>query len=109
MDHKILVDTLHFYCIKGKALNLFIYYLNNKSQLVKINDTFSDSLLTKHEVPQGSVLGSIRFIIYVNDFHNLKTNDEIISYTEDTVVLFKGNNSTQIYSYVILYLKKIKD
>lgn len=66
------------------------------------------SLSTKHGV-QGTVLDPIIFLIYVNDLFNLERNKELISYTDDTVVLIEGINSTGIYNSATLCLKYIKD
>lgn len=54
--------------IKGIAIDKFTSNLNNRLvKLVKINNTCSERLLTKHGVPQGTLLGLIIFIIYVNN------------------------------------------
>ncbi len=65
IDHSILLNRLSQRCgITGTCLKWFTSYLSNREQLVKINDTTSESINVKFGVPQGSVLGPILFTIY---------------------------------------------
>ena len=65
IDHSILLNRLSQRCgNKGTCLEWFKSYLSNRTQVVKINDTTSDSIDVKFGVPQGSVLGLILFTLY---------------------------------------------
>ncbi len=69
LDHKILLDKLDYYGIKGVAHKLMASYIKNRKQYVEIEDSKSDTLTITTGVPQGSILGPLLFIIYINDIH----------------------------------------
>ena len=68
LDHSILLKKLNHYGIDGKALQLCESYLTNRTQYVEINGVKSGALPITTGVYQGSILGPLFFIIYINDF-----------------------------------------
>ena len=67
VNHAILTKKLETYQLDKKAIDFLSSYLNNRTQVVRVNSTTSTEGLIKHGVPQGSVLGPLLFNVYVND------------------------------------------
>jgi len=86
LDHDILLKKLKYYGINGNSLSLMKDYLSNRFQYVEIDDTRSDYLPIITGVPQGSILGPILFIIYINDMSNASEMFKCISYADDTTL-----------------------
>lgn len=73
-DHSILLKKLHHYGIRGTAYDLMASYLHNRRQCIYVNNTYSTFLSVSTGVPQGSVLGPLLFLVYVNDIHKAIPN-----------------------------------
>ena len=92
IDHTILLSKLKYYGLKGSTLNLFHSYLINRKQYTEIEDITSDILPIQIGVPQGSILGPILFIIYVNDFSQCSNKFDFIMYADDTTLSITVNS-----------------
>ena len=86
-------DILYFY----SSLNWFKSYLHNRKQLVKINEVNGNTCVIKSGVLQGSVLGPILFIIYINDICEVNIDGSIITYADDTCLLFSHKTWDGVY------------
>ena len=98
LNHSILIHKLKFYGINGTAIQLFKSYLSNRKQYVEYENNTSDTLLITTGVPQGSVLGPLMFIIYLNDIAKSSDICDFICYADDTtlssVLNYFGNNQS---------------
>ena len=92
VDHSILVRKLSHYGIKGTALKWFKSYLTNRTQFVQVNNVSSDTNPIKYGVPQGSVLGPILFIMFINDLHHAIPNSTVHHFADDTNLLLSNKS-----------------
>ena len=86
VSHNKLLYKLHKYCITGNILQWFSSYLNNRKQRVKLCNTFSSYSGVTSGVPQGSCIGPLLFILYVNDLtdNHQPTNITVNMFADDT-------------------------
>ena len=96
VDHEILLKKLQHYGIRGNALNWIKSYLSNRMQFVSINGKNSTTKNLTHGVPQGSILGPLFFIIYINDIPEIHAISKFILYADDANIILKGNSITEI-------------
>ena len=100
VDSTILLKKLNYLGFQENELNFFKSYLTNRTQRTKFNDTLSDLLITECGVPQGSILGPLLFIIYINDFsNNIKTDSTI--FADDTTLICSGKNKDDLKSNIV--------
>jgi hypothetical protein len=87
LNHNILLKKLSFYGVSNSALSWFGSYLNQRNQYVKFHDTKSSVTEVSLGVPQGSILGPLLFLIYVNDINNASSMFKYVLYADDTTLI----------------------
>ena len=99
VDHQILLNKMYMYGIRGIAFKWMESYLSNRRQFVLFKDVKSEylmPLLHTCGVPQGSIMGQLLFLLYVNDIANVSTSLLPILFVDDTNVFLTGNNIDRI-------------
>jgi hypothetical protein len=86
VSHSILISKLFRYGIRGIPLNLMSSYLSNREQLVKIGNSKSRVRTVTCGVPQGSVLGPLLFLLYINDLPLVSNSSKFTLFADDTAV-----------------------
>ena len=96
IDHELLVKKLEKYGILGPELAWFSNYLSERSQAVYVNNVLSDFRDVKTGVPQGSVLGPILFLIFVNDLPSSLTCTMCNLFADDTEIHVGGDTLAEV-------------
>jgi hypothetical protein len=109
IDHSILLKKLQWYGVRGKALEWFRSYLLNRKQFVRINNFDSALFSNQYGVPQGSVLGPLLFIIYINDLPNALLHSKPILFADDTSLYYSSKSINNLYTNVNDDLKKLNE
>ena len=107
IDHEILLYKLSHYGVRGKALEWFRSYLSNRQQYVFLNGHASSMQDIKFGVPQGSLLGPLLFIIYINDFCRSSDVLSFILFADDSNLFFSHNNPYTLVSTINAELDKV--
>ena len=107
VNHHILLAKLYHYGVRGIAHNWFESYLDNRSQYVYVNNVKSDSLSVTCGVPQGSILGPLLFLLYINDLNAISKLLTLIMFADDTNIFINGNKLDDITSLLNTELEKI--
>lgn len=94
VNHTMLLSKLYNMGIRGTSLSQLQSYLVNRSQVCKVNGVFSNPVLINTGVPQGSILGPLLFILYINDLLDLQ--EDILSYADDTVVMLSSTTWNEL-------------
>ena len=92
VDHPTLLNKLNVYGIRGNVFNWLKSYFSERAQHVVYDSKRSETQTVKCGVPQGSILGPLLFIIYMNDICNASELLFSILYADDTSVQINGND-----------------
>ena len=109
VDHSILLRKLYYYGIRGVAYNWLKSYLSERKQCVNFENTFSNTCNISCGVPQGSILGPILFLLYVNDLALVSKVLFLIMFADDTNLFLTGKNINDLINIMNNELAKIKE
>ena len=84
VDHNILLEKIQHYGIRGIAHQWFKYYLENRQQFISVSGVESELASVNYGVPQGSVLGPLPFLIYIDDLHYAIKASGPLHFADDT-------------------------
>ena len=107
IDHNILLKKLHFLGVMGVANSWLTSYLSKRMQYVEVCDCMSDLLQVKCGVPQGSVLGHLLFILYINDICNVSKVFDCILFADDTNLFCSDNDINDLCGIINVELDKL--
>ena len=107
VNHSILIAKLKHYGLSDLSLSWFTSYLNNRFQQVSLNGQTSDSNPVTCGVPQGSILGPLLFLIYINDMNTAIKNSTVYHFADDTNLLYSHKNPTTLKKIMNKDLKSL--
>ena len=107
VNHEILLSKLDHYGIRGTALLWFKSYLYNRKQYVFHNGESSKQQFINCGVPQGSVLGPLLFLLYINDLPNISNILQFYLFADDTNIYYEADNLKKLESTINKELKKL--
>ena len=109
MSHNILKSKLNHYGFRGNFLEFIMDFLRDRKYFVSVNGYSSDTRTSNIGVPQGSTLGPLLFLLYVNDITNSSDILKFIIFADDTTVLYENSNIVMLNSIITEEVNKVID
>ena len=109
LDHNILSKKLEYYGFRGKFLDLLMSFISNRKYFVSANGFTSDTKTVNIGVPQGSTLGPLLFLLYVNDMSNSSKLLNFTQFADDTTLTHSGPNLELLTNEIEKELSKVLD
>ena len=94
--HSLLLSKLARYGLTAGSIQWFKDYLDNWKMITQINGTLSEPKSIRCGVPQGSILGPLLFVLYINDLVSHVKHCKVHLYADDTVLYFSGNSTDNV-------------
>ena len=107
VNHKILLTKLEHYGIRNNMLDWFNSYLTDRKQYVSFNGESSEMRSVTCGVPQGSVLGPLLFLVYINDLPNISDKLSFFLFADDTNLYYESNDLKELEKTMNKELKKL--
>ena len=107
VNHQILLSKMHHYGIRGQILSWFKEYLKDRQQYVILNNEKSPTTTVTLGVPQGSILGPMLFLIYINDISNIFSQSKTILFADDMTMYLTGQSPEQLIQNANSELEKL--
>ena len=108
VDHKILLRKLECYGIKGEALALLRYYLTNRNQKCQVKNFILSEKSIRCGVPQGSILGPLLFLLYINDLPRCQSKIKPRMFPHDTNLTASGQCVKEVKTAVNSGLENLR-
>ena len=109
VNHEILLKKLQYYGIRGTALKWFQSYLKDRMQCTEIGNTQSNLEYVKCGVPQGSILGPLLFLLYINDIVLSSKMFKFTLFADDTSLFYSHKNADEAVEIINNELAKISE
>lgn len=107
IDRAILINKLKKYGIAAQALKWLIDYLENRKQVTKVNENISKEIGNNVGVPQGSIIGPLLFLIYINDIGLAIKHCKLHLFADDTLLYFSSKNINDLINTINLDLENL--
>jgi hypothetical protein len=107
VDHEILLAILEMYGIRGKVLDILRSYLSNRLQMVKIGDSRSSLKPITAGVVQGSCLGPLLYLLFINAIGSLKIHGKLFLFADDSAMVTFHNREDEIQATVKEDMRKV--
>ena len=97
VNHNILLEKLKTYGIQSENLKWFRRYLSNRKQFISYDDSATETKIVKCGVPQGSILGPLLFLFFVNDLNSSTKVLDPVLFADDANLFCSDNNIRSLF------------